>query len=387
MLSAALKPGVMIRIAPPIIALAGAGAIAALEISGRAVPLAAYFATAALWALTGLVLIPRPRLRDWLLGVMVLFASLSATEMIFAVAGRPSLLRVTRPKLAQPDSQLGYGPIPGVTVEDKEFHRNRIVYDAVYTIGKNGLRMTPGSNPKGSCKVVFFGCSFVFGQGLNDNQTVPSYFARAGGGRYSVFNFGFLGYGPHQMLRAIESGRMARVAGRPNLVVYEAITDHVRRVAGDDQWDRYGPRYVLDGASVHYDGPFHRGPSPWKPVMARCATCRFISAHTRWHRTAHDIALFAAVVARARDLVERLYGARFVVVLWDNSGGSREVIDALAVKQIAVIRVTTIIPQLKQGRTGYVISPLDSHPNAKANRLIGDYLASVFGGCDRRSRF
>lgn len=361
--------------------LVASAAVAMLEIMHVPIPLAGYFTLAALWAGAAVIWLRRPVLRDCALSLLAIFLCLAGIEGLFFAIGRPHIRRLTNPKLARLDSLLGYAPLPSTKVEDKEFHDDQLVYDAVYTIGANDLRQIPGASQAAACRVAFFGCSFAFGQGLNDDQTMPSYFVQASHGRYAGFNFAFVGYGPHQMLREIETGRMASIVKRPSLVIYEAIPDHVRRLDGYDEWDRYGPRYVLDHGSAHYAGPFHRDADKLAPLMRRCWTCQFIKAHAKWRRSPSEVALFTAVVSQARDLVERRYGARFVVVLWDNSGKPGELIQGLAAKQITVYRVTEIIPDLKTDRSKYVISPFDPHPNAAANRLIGEYLARAVGGC------
>lgn len=353
---------------------------AAMLITNFPVPLAGCFALGAFWAGAAVIWLRRPWLRDSALALLSIFICLAASEGFFFAIGQPHLRRTSRPKLIRTDPQLGYAPVADARVKVKESHDGKVVYDVIYTIGADDLRVIPGNNQAAACKVAFFGCSFAFGEGLNDDQTMQYYFVHADDGRYEGFNFAFGGYGPHQMLREIETGRMASIVKRPNLVIYEAIPDHVRRLAGYDEWDRYGPRYVPDGDSVRYAGPFHLHADKWAHLTRRCWTWRFIEAHLRWRRSPADVALFIAVVSRVRDLVEQRYGARFVVVLWDNSGGSRELIQEMTRKKITVYRVTEIIPDLKTDRAKYVISPFDMHPNATANRLIGEYLARATGG-------
>ena len=361
--------------------LVASAAVAALELTHFPVPLAGYFALAALWTAGAVIWLRRQALRDCALALVTIFLCLAGSEAFFFAIGRPHLHRTMHPKLIRMDSQLGYAPIAGSKVEVKEFHDDQVLYDVIYTIGADDLRQIPGASQAAACKVAFFGGSFAFGEGLNDDQTIPYYFLQASHGGYDGFNFAFGGYGPHQMLRAIETGRMAAIVKRPNLVIYEAIPDHVRRLAGYDEWDRYGPRYVPDGSSVRYAGPFHRHADKLAHLTRRCWTCRYIEAHLRWRRSPADVTLFTAVVSRARDLIERRYGARFVVVLWDNTGHSEELIQQLTAKQITVYRVTEIIPDINTDRSKYVISPFDQHPDAIANRLIGEYLARKIGGC------
>ena len=121
------------------------------------------------------------------------------------------------------------------------------------TVFEKSLRPVQG----GPYKVVFFGCSFMFGHGVEDDQTLPYYFVQEAKGTFEGFNFAGDGWGPHQMLREIETGFVRRVAGTPDLAIYEAIPDHLRRVAGRAPWED-GPKYDLcRGNEACYSGPFH----------------------------------------------------------------------------------------------------------------------------------
>lgn len=87
------------------------------------------------------------------------------------------------------------------------------------------------------------------------------------GGHYSIYNFGYSGYGPHQMLAALQRGVVDQVVHEPvSHVIYQSIPAHVGRAAGLAQWDPHGPKYVLDrGGRPVYEGPF----DGWQPRPLR----------------------------------------------------------------------------------------------------------------------
>jgi hypothetical protein len=78
------------------------------------------------------------------------------------------------------------------------------VYNVDYSIDSNLLRHTQ------SCEtgpaIVFFGCSFMFGAGLNDADTLAQAFADSLDRKERVLNLGFPGYGPQQFLSEMQSG-------------------------------------------------------------------------------------------------------------------------------------------------------------------------------------
>ena len=104
------------------------------------------------------------------------------------------------------------------------------VYDVHYSM-PNGQRIAPDSLKQNGPTVMFFGDSFTFGDGVNDEDTLPNAFSIVSGMR--VLNFGLYGYGPHHMLRLLELDVPKKITSSfPHLMVYTAIKDHIRRAAG-----------------------------------------------------------------------------------------------------------------------------------------------------------
>lgn len=75
-----------------------------------------------------------------------------------------------------------------------------VVYDVHYTIDKYGRRVTP--SPEGQQSDSFLallGDSYVFGEGVEDNETLPAYIAKHAH-KTKVYNMGFHGYAPNALL-------------------------------------------------------------------------------------------------------------------------------------------------------------------------------------------
>ncbi len=146
------------------------------------------------------------------------------------------------------DDVLGYGPERSVRVTARKLYGNIPLYDVVYTIGDDGLRIAYPANatPISGC-IVFFGDSITFGEGVNDDQTFAYLVGQKTAGRYEIYNFGFSGYGPHQMLAALQAGLAEwKVTCQPTHFIYLGWFDHIARVAGLTSWDKHGPRFALD---------------------------------------------------------------------------------------------------------------------------------------------
>ena len=87
---------------------------------------------------------------------------------------------------------------------------------------------------------------------------MPYQVSRKTHGIYRVYNFGFHGYGPHQMLSALEHSLVEGIVECvPQYAIFQALVSHVSRSAGSASWEQHGPKYILgkDG-QVHYVGSF-----------------------------------------------------------------------------------------------------------------------------------
>jgi hypothetical protein len=298
-----------------------------------------------------------------------------------------------------PDETLGYKPVADQTLSHRASIRNEPLYQVSYTINADGLRVAAPAGldalPTKPC-LAFFGDSFTFGEGMPDEDTMPYQVWKKLKGAYRTVNFGFLGYGPHQMLASIQGDRlMSHGHCRPSQVWYQAIPTHVSRAAGLETWDLHGPRYVLDAEGrVRRDGHFddvvrtrgldwlkamHRQlPTHIKATLEQSALYRLL---LRSHRPVdeQDAALFAGIVREAKQLIESTYPqAQFHVIFWDYDD-DREVVEAvqreLARQGVAVSAVSTILPNFPTYRARYEISPYDRHPNAMAHEMIADFVA------------
>ena len=266
-----------------------------------------------------------------------------------------------------------------------------MIYDTTYTIGPDGLRIEPpvATTAAQGC-VLFFGDSVTFGEGLHDDETMPYRVALEMGSAWRVYNFSFHGYGAQHMLAALEHGRVDEVLRcAPTHVIYEAITDHSARAAGLYAWSRNSPRYELqsDGSVVqrgHFnDAERSAQPSAWRAEIAyqldKAFLLRWLANRSRPVNDA-DVHLWAGIVIASKKLVGREYpGAQFDVLLWSSRVDPRTYQSMRAALTQAGIRyhlVDEILPGFPAAHASYEIDPVETHPNARADAIIADYVAT-----------
>jgi hypothetical protein len=281
------------------------------------------------------------------------------------------------------DDVLGFAPRKGQVADTRKFHGDRLLYDVTYTIDEHGLRIAPPHEEGGRSRcILFFGGSFAFGEGVNDDQTTPYLTGLKTAATLRTYNFAFHAYGPHQMLAALEQGRVEAVIDcEPEYAFYIAIFDHVSRAVGLRSWGREGPRFVLDGDAVVHRGRFDESVLP-AAVTARIDQSLIAqNIRERPHAVGpEEIAVYAAVVAASRDRFESHYpGSEFhVLQVGDvHSEMAVETWKAVEARGIRVHRREKILPDAGREPMKYVLSEFDSHPNPLAHSRIADYVVDL----------
>lgn len=146
------------------------------------------------------------------------------------------------------DQVFGLKVIPSVQVTDVKKSEGNIIYEATYSTDSWGRRQTT-QNPGASLFALFFGCSFTWGIGVNDDETMSSYFAKLNP-RYHVYNYGIPGTGPHHLLALLQNRELrGEVSEAQGVGFFYYNPGHISRVVGsarDIDWLKHGPYYYLD---------------------------------------------------------------------------------------------------------------------------------------------
>lgn len=282
----------------------------------------------------------------------------------------------------KPHSILGYGPHSEVQATARKYHGNERLYDVTYTIGADGLRVGPNIADGTAPAILFFGDSFTFGEGVDDHETIPYRVEQISDGKFKTLNFGFHGYGPHQMLATLENELEKKIIGnhRPYYAIYQALALHVDRCAGRTFWDVSGPRYVLDdeGEAV-YAGTFHDSYS--KNLIKLISRSNILKRlfSTVWNKDPRDVDLFVSIVKKSASIYENRYNGKFYVLLWKLTDNPfyPMILSKLLKNGITVIEVDDILPDFHSAKWKYLIKlPVEQHPNELTYKIIAEYLAA-----------
>ena len=325
------------------------------------------------------------------------------------------------------DEPLGYRYKPGTSGRSyKQLAiSGKTIYDVTYTIDIHGNRITPSSphhlKTTNSKTAMFLGGSFTFGEGLEDNETLP-YFFQGNTGIKSL-NTGMGGHGAHQALKIMEDKKIFNErSGSKNVdfYIYRIIPNHINRATGYSPFDPQGPCYELNQRSKPtYLGsfidcgkretlpekafeqylPYLGSKEPWSEALILKFIPGQLLPATLYNKTNYkesDIKRFVAMTRKMKDIASAR-GAKFLALIEDitispgNSCGKEKPFASELIKELKSIGITTL-PQSKayskslcNPDSPLIISIHDLHPNKRANMLSAQFLANFIGRLDQHT--
>lgn len=282
-----------------------------------------------------------------------------------------------------PDPVLGYAPNPALssyrcTLRHKQARQDTLVYDVVYSKGSHSWRVTPEA-PEATQGVFFFGCSFTQGQGLGDTENLPYKAGMLLGKDFQVYNFGMVGYGPHQFLAELESERRAELFKKYEKIhiLFLNINGHEFRSAGLSDWDSNGPRYVLEDGLLARRGVFS-DKTLWQETVDRALEkshiWQKIKKSGQLPNQSRMMTLQNAILLEARALVLQKYPhATFTILSYP---GAEKSAQRLAASGVASVNLGDFLLDWHGDKAFYQI-PLDGHPNELAYTAIAKGLVPL----------
>ena len=135
----------------------------------------------------------------------------------------------------------------GLWTSQTETREHRRDFDVIYRCDPNGFRITPNRALDSDPSILFLGCSFTFGIGVNDTETYSAVLAQSAWPNIRVVNLAKSGWSPVDGLEVLKT-RLA--VEKPQAVFYGWIAHQSRRVhqrkSWHDQQKRGGSRHIYD---------------------------------------------------------------------------------------------------------------------------------------------
>ena len=243
----------------------------------------------------------------------------------------PSVVSDTLGVRARPNWHIDWVP-----VKDKiRYHTVSISTDSL------GRRVTPvyDSLPRPRY-ALFLGCSYTYGDGVSDTQTLPYYFQTLSPG-YRAYNYGYMAYSPLHMLARFQQGTLEReIPQKEGFAVYTLINDQLDRVIPATRWIELtqGEFPYLNEKTMQTEGLFAD-----KRRLYTQAILRFQGTglqqimkwgYPRTHTDAH-YQLLVDIIKKSQEEYSRQFGNdRFYVVVFPGNPLSPETERLFKAKQI-----------------------------------------------------
>ncbi len=284
-----------------------------------------------------------------------------------------------------PDAQLGYVLLPGAVVTATQTVGDRLIYRVRYAIDDRGRRPVPLADAAARPQfALFFGGSFIFGDGLADEEQLPYHLGQIAPS-YAPYNFGVSGYGPNQALAQLQFQNLpAEVAQPRGIAIYTYICAHISRVAGTmERVNGVGanaPDYALgQNGQVIYRGDFAAA-HPWLTVLygvlGVSETVKYFNLSMP-RITDDHYRLTAAILAEMERELQRQFGdVDFYVLLYPGSAGCAPRLtphlESLGVNYLDY-------SDLFAGQEAAQYFIPDGHPTSRAQQAVAGQLARDLG--------
>jgi hypothetical protein len=316
-------------------------------------------------------------------------------EVVFGQLITPPPLTEGEPQSLRAASYYHYHPRIGYALEPDNHARHRklidgvLAYEVGYVIDKHGRRQVTGQGRSTTDRfILFFGGSNIFGEGLNQSQTLPDQVQRLAPG-YSVYNYGMHGYGVAQMLDLIASRNFAAEVTQPRgLAVFYFIPGHMGRLVGASNvvasWGRHFSYYKIGSAGrLVREGDFSGGRqflSLAYGLLHKSKVLKYFGIVFPLRYTEEDYELAAEIVLESqRRLQDAFETAELFVVLSPTVGTEQ----AMAAEHFAsamrkhFIPVIDLTDALDLTDRRYRISQHDYHQSAEANRILAQQIIAA----------
>lgn len=284
------------------------------------------------------------------------------------------------------DPYIGARPSPNGHFEaSMSLPDGREAYHITYNTDAEGRRKIPNQGAARNKNLIFLGDSFTYGEGVEDEQTLPAQVA-AGQNQFRVSNYSFHGWGPGNILRRLSLENFGQdLAKSPGgRAIYVFIDHHIARVTGSlnvyrqvSDWTQHLPYYSLDAEGHLQTAGMIRDHRGWlDPVfvlLSHSQILNYLNVDLPLPSEEH-LKLVAAMVAEMRDILNRkLNTMNFTMVFYPGTTASHWLKPFLDAQGISTLDYSNLY--LEKYLEVPAILP-DGHPSAAADEFLAKQIIS-----------
>lgn len=274
------------------------------------------------------------------------------------------------------DSTLGSALLKDTVFTHAYVINDSLIYKQYYHTDEFRRRVNPPSYPDSNYTefAMVTGCSFAFGYGLNERETLSFFLDSITGKR--GHNYGVSGHGTQQTLALLQSRNLRQEINEENgVLIHLFIDDHIKRLIGSRRliklWALHFPYYHLENGELKRDGSFWTGrhlTTRFYRAISQSAFLDLFDIDIPWWVSDNDMELFGAVLEESqREFLQQYPNGKFLVVIGPNSLLAERAVSVLEEKDVKVLDLSSL---LDKDRKRYKIHWTEAHPNANYYREV-----------------
>ncbi len=278
------------------------------------------------------------------------------------------------------NAELGYSLKPSQSFTWHKITNREGDKSSTVTIDKYGRRITL-SQKHVDGHLLFFGCSYIFGDNLKDENTIP-YLINTFDTTRNAYNYALSGYTTSQMLPLLENNIPNHSLEKQGIALYSYIDHHINRNIFDSyalKWTYNFPFYLLKEDSLINQGSFYthrpirtcfyKGLSNYKRLYNSLYKLHFFRLSDKKQEAAYK--LLAKIVAQSKKVYLQTFpNSSFYVVIFPNQKNT--IVPYLKNENIGVINLSDKITLKKEDlqTDGY-------HPNELGTKKVAQAIYDV----------
>lgn len=260
--------------------------------------------------------------------------------------------------------------------EDYDFEYYEKTYDVVYSVYNNGLRYVKCDSSSAD-SYAFLGCSFTFGDGVNDDETLPYYFSELYNFKSNVLNLGVRGHSSNTALNILNNEIFLPFMDKKSEMkhfFYSLLYDHMYRnfrVLCNEPSDGYilkDKKYVIIQPIVKFKYLF---------AMSYIFRKVCLPVIDEYFRQYYEDYLIKSL-EEMKKIIEEKYNSKLTIIAWTDLNNF---MNRLRQTNLDLI----FLPEyFNFEEEGYKIKD-DGHPTAKANEEIAKILYNHINDLEQRN--
>lgn len=288
------------------------------------------------------------------------------------------------PGLRSVDNELGIRLNPNYTGRSVQTDINgHINFDVQYNTDAFGRRKTIDDDAESQTKnFLMFGSSDLFGYGVNDDETLPSYIANKTK-TLKVVNYGVDMWGPGNILKLLKSKDFYKeLIQRETIGIYYFHYHHLTRLIGSlnlyrflPTWPSTLPYFKIENQKLIQDGILASRPTDLAyRLLSQIALLTWFKVDFPIELCESDLKLFTEVIYQMNaSLKEKFSSAKLIVLFQPDTPKAltKVLIDLLDKKGIEYLNYSNLDLQLLTSKN---IRLPDSHPSPLWNELLANQL-------------